>query len=145
MASFITDTLLGPGALVQDVLHVAYDKCLSRFALFIHASSLRNSSQSEGGAIMIMSLALFENEFLNIVSISFTSLVLNELIMVALEITTWYVSLSSSSSPNTPDTGGCRHVYMIISEVVTFFLYAVSLVFLPEYFGTPVVHNLGSR
>ena len=34
---------------------------------------------------------------------------------------------------------------MIISEVVTFFLYAVSLVFLPEYFGTPVVHNLGSR
>ena len=24
---------------------------------------------------------------------------------------------------------------MIISEVVTFFLYAISLVFLPEYFG----------
>lgn len=42
-----------------------------------------------GAAIMIMSLVLFENEFLNIVSISFTALVLNELIMVALEITTW--------------------------------------------------------
>lgn len=41
---------------------------------------------------MIMSLVLFENEFLNIVSISFTALILNELIMVALEITTWYVS-----------------------------------------------------
>lgn len=39
---------------------------------------------------MIMSLILFENEFLNIVSISFTALILNELIMVALEITTWY-------------------------------------------------------
>lgn len=39
---------------------------------------------------MIMSLILFENEFLNIVSISFTALVLNELIMVALEITIWY-------------------------------------------------------
>lgn len=39
---------------------------------------------------MIMSLVLFENEFLNIVAISFTSLILNELIMVALEITTWY-------------------------------------------------------
>ena len=38
---------------------------------------------------MIMSLILFENEFLNIVSISFTALVLNELIMVALEITIW--------------------------------------------------------
>jgi len=43
-----------------------------------------------GSAIMIMSLILFENEFLNIVSISFTALVLNELIMVALEITIWY-------------------------------------------------------
>ena len=43
-----------------------------------------------GAAIMIMSLVLFENEFLNIVAISFTALVLNELIMVALEITTWY-------------------------------------------------------
>lgn len=38
---------------------------------------------------MIMSLLLFENEFLNIVAISFTALVLNELIMVGLEITTW--------------------------------------------------------
>ena len=38
---------------------------------------------------MIMSLVLFENEFLNIVSISFSALILNELIMVALEITTW--------------------------------------------------------
>jgi len=41
---------------------------------------------------MIMSLLLFENEFLNIVAISFTALVFNELIMVALEITTWYAS-----------------------------------------------------
>ena len=39
---------------------------------------------------MIMSLILYENEFLNIVSISFTALILNELIMVALEITIWY-------------------------------------------------------
>ena len=38
---------------------------------------------------MLMSLILFENEFLNIVSISFTALVVNELIMIALEITTW--------------------------------------------------------
>ena len=45
---------------------------------------------------MIMSLILFENEFLNIVSISFTALVLNELIMVALEITIWYGRYTSS-------------------------------------------------
>ena len=42
---------------------------------------------------MILSLMLFENEFLNIVAISFTALILNELIMVALEITIWYVRL----------------------------------------------------
>jgi phospholipid-translocating ATPase len=40
---------------------------------------------------MILALFLFENEFLNIVAISFTALILNELIMVALEITIWYV------------------------------------------------------
>jgi phospholipid-translocating ATPase len=51
-----------------------------------------HSTSAVGAAIMIMSLVLFENEFLHIVSISFTALILNELIMVALEITTWYVS-----------------------------------------------------
>jgi len=28
-----------------------------------------------------------------------------------------------------------RHVYMVIAEIVTLLLYAVSVVFLPEYFG----------
>ncbi|CDO76004.1 hypothetical protein BN946_scf184780.g11 [Trametes cinnabarina] len=74
----------------------------------------------QGAAIMIMSLVLFETEFLNIVSISFTALILNELIMVALEITTW-------------------HVYMVLSEIVTLFIYAVSMAFLPEYFDLTFV------
>ncbi|KAG8733388.1 putative aminophospholipid-translocase [Ceratobasidium sp. 423] len=74
----------------------------------------------QGGAIMIMSLLLFENEFLNIVAISFTALVLNELIMVALEITTW-------------------HLYMVIAEIVTLMLYAISIAFLPEYFDLSFV------
>lgn len=74
----------------------------------------------QGGAIMIMSLLLFENEFLNIVAISFTALVLNELIMVGLEITTW-------------------HIYMVIAEVVTLFLYVISIAFLPEYFDLEFV------
>jgi len=42
---------------------------------------------------MMMSLFLFENEFLNVVAISFTALIFNELIMVALEISTWLVPL----------------------------------------------------
>lgn len=74
----------------------------------------------QGAAIMIISLVLFENEFLNIVAISFTALILNELIMVALEITIW-------------------HVYMIISEVVTLGIYAISMIFLPEYFDLSFV------
>jgi len=74
----------------------------------------------QGGAIMVMSLLLFENEFLNIVAISFTALILNELIMVALEITTW-------------------HAYMVASEIVTLFLYVISMAFLPEYFDLSFV------
>ncbi|KAI0651082.1 aminophospholipid-transporting P-type ATPase [Trametes meyenii] len=74
----------------------------------------------QGAAIMIMSLVLFEAEFLNVVAISFTALILNELIMVALEITTW-------------------HVYMVLSEIVTLFIYAVSMAFLPEYFDLSFV------
>ncbi|KAI0056859.1 phospholipid-translocating P-type ATPase [Artomyces pyxidatus] len=74
----------------------------------------------QGAAIMIISLVLFENEFLNIVAISFTALILNELIMVALEITIW-------------------HYYMVISEIVTLIIYATSMVFLPEYFDLSFV------
>ncbi|KIM81989.1 hypothetical protein PILCRDRAFT_97552 [Piloderma croceum F 1598] len=74
----------------------------------------------QGAAIMIMSLVLFENEFLNIVAISFTALVINELIMVALEITTW-------------------HIYMVISEIVTLLFYVISIAFLPEYFDLSFV------
>ncbi|KAG5645131.1 hypothetical protein DXG03_006848 [Asterophora parasitica] len=77
----------------------------------------------QGAAIMIMSLVLFENEFLHIVSISFTALILNELIMVALEITTW-------------------HIYMVISEVATLFFYVISIAFLPEYFDLSFVVSL---
>jgi phospholipid-translocating ATPase len=77
----------------------------------------------QGAAIMIMSLVLFENEFLNIVAISFTALVINELIMVALEITTW-------------------HIYMVISEIATLLIYVISMAFLPEYFDLSFVVNV---
>ncbi|SCV73005.1 BQ2448_6930 [Microbotryum intermedium] len=77
----------------------------------------------QGGTIMIASLVLFESEFLNIVSISFTALVLNELIMVAVEVTTW-------------------HTLMILSEVITLGLYVTSILFLPEYFDLNFVISL---
>ncbi|KAI8617551.1 protein transporter [Chytriomyces sp. MP71] len=62
----------------------------------------------QGGAIMLLSLLLFDNEFLHVVSISFTSLIFNELLMVAFEIHTW-------------------HTWMIYSEVATVVIYVASM------------------
>ena len=83
---------------------------------------------------MIMSLVLFENEFLHIVSISFTALILNELIMVALEITTWYIVFGPTYNILLLFCV-LRHIYMVVSEVVTLFFYVISVAFLPAYFG----------
>ncbi|GAA6043660.1 hypothetical protein NBRC10512_003740, partial [Rhodotorula toruloides] len=56
------------------------------------------------GDTMLLSLVLFEFEFLNIVSIWFSAVIANELAMVAVEITTWHlamvVNLSFVSSPS---------------------------------------------
>lgn len=65
---------------------------------------------------MYGALLLFEDEFIHIVAISFTSLILTELIMVALNIRTW-------------------HVLMILAELFSLGLYVLSLVVLHEYFG----------
>jgi len=51
-----------------------------------------------------------------LVSVSFTALVLNELVMIALEINTW-------------------HKYMIYAEITTFGSYFISIPFLGDYFG----------
>jgi hypothetical protein len=72
---------------------MADDQSLSRHAPFPYLRNCYSYDGALGAAIMIMSLVLFENEFLHIVAISFTALILNELIMVALEITTWYIPL----------------------------------------------------
>ncbi|KAF8922857.1 putative aminophospholipid-translocase, partial [Dissophora ornata] len=69
----------------------------------------------QGGMIMVLSILLHENQFVNIVSISFTALILNELLMVALEIETW-------------------NLLMILSEIVTLIIYGGSMAYLPTYF-----------
>lgn len=70
----------------------------------------------QGGAIMVLSILLFEDEFIHIVAISFTALICNELLMVALEINTW-------------------HRWMVLAEVVTVLVYFGSMWILPTYFG----------
>ncbi|QLG73857.1 hypothetical protein HG535_0F03680 [Zygotorulaspora mrakii] len=62
-------------------------------------------------------------DFNKMVAISFTSLVLNELIMVALEINTWNKT-------------------MIITELVTLGLYIVSIPFLSDYFDLSYIVKL---
>ncbi|KAI8927668.1 hypothetical protein BC831DRAFT_451768 [Entophlyctis helioformis] len=69
----------------------------------------------QGGAIMMLAIWLFEDEFVRVVSISFTALVFNELLMVALEISTW-------------------HPYMIYSQLGTVAVYVGSMWLLPSYF-----------
>lgn len=61
-------------------------------------------------------MLLFESEFVHIVAISFTSLILTELLMVALTIQTW-------------------HWLMIVGELLSLACYVASLVFLHEFIG----------
>ena len=65
---------------------------------------------------MFGALLLFEDEFIHVVSISFTALVLTELIMVALTIRTW-------------------HWLMVLAELVSLIIYLLSLVILHDFFG----------
>ncbi|XP_048219489.1 probable phospholipid-transporting ATPase IIB isoform X7 [Perognathus longimembris pacificus] len=70
----------------------------------------------QGGILMYGALVLFESEFVHVVAISFTALVLTELLMVALTIRTW-------------------HWLMVVAELLSLGCYVASLAFLNEYFG----------
>lgn len=74
----------------------------------------------QGGVIMLLAIFLFNQSLYQVISITFTALILTELINVAFEIHTW-------------------HWMMIVSEIVTLIIYVVSIAFLPEYFGMPFV------
>ncbi|XP_016134727.1 probable phospholipid-transporting ATPase IIA [Sinocyclocheilus grahami] len=71
----------------------------------------------QGSIIMYGALLLFESEFVHIVAISFTSLILTELLMVALTVQTW-------------------HWLMIVAELLSLACYIASLVFLHEFIDT---------
>uniref|UniRef100_H3CB74 P-type ATPase C-terminal domain-containing protein n=1 Tax=Tetraodon nigroviridis TaxID=99883 RepID=H3CB74_TETNG len=69
----------------------------------------------QGGILMYGGLVLFESEFVHVVAISFTALILTELLMVALTIRTW-------------------HWLMMMAEFFSLACYLASLAFLNEYF-----------
>ncbi|KAJ8962844.1 hypothetical protein NQ318_001244 [Aromia moschata] len=76
----------------------------------------------QGGVIMYGALLLFEDEFIHIVAISFTSLILTELIMVALNIRTW-------------------HYLMVLAELFSLGLYGLSLIVLHDYFDSEFIRT----
>jgi len=65
---------------------------------------------------MYGALLLFDDEFIHIVAISFTALILTELVMVALTARKW-------------------HMIMILGELVSLGLYIASLAIFHEFFG----------
>ncbi|MGH0134371.1 UNVERIFIED_CONTAM: hypothetical protein FKN15_060747 [Acipenser sinensis] len=74
----------------------------------------------QGGILMYGALLLFESEFVHVVSISFTALILTELLMVALTIRTW-------------------HWLMVLGEFLSLGCYVASLAFLNEYFDVAFI------
>ncbi|XP_017858404.1 PREDICTED: probable phospholipid-transporting ATPase IIB isoform X2 [Drosophila arizonae] len=69
----------------------------------------------QGGVIMYGALILFVDEFIHIVAISFSALIMTELIMVALTVRTW-------------------HRLMVLAELFSLALYLISLAVLHDYF-----------
>ena len=78
-----------------------------------------------GGVIMYGALLFFEDEFINIISISFTALILTELIMVALSVETW-------------------HSIMMMAEIVSLFFYLLTVIICYDYFGKFFRHLFSS-
>ncbi|XP_037661589.1 probable phospholipid-transporting ATPase IIB isoform X4 [Choloepus didactylus] len=70
----------------------------------------------QGGVLMYGALVLFESEFVHVVLISFTALILTELLTVALAVRTW-------------------HWLMVLAEFLSLGCYVASLAFLNQYFG----------
>merc|ERR1711981_876571 len=76
----------------------------------------------QGGILMFGAVVLFDDEFIHIVSISFTALILTELIMIALTVRTW-------------------HWAMIVAEVTSLAVYLISVILYPAGFDILFMSN----
>ncbi len=64
---------------------------------------------------MVLSIYLFEDRFVNVVSITFTALILSQYLNVAIEIQKW-------------------HYLMVCAQLMSLLLYLLSMFLLPAYF-----------
>jgi len=76
----------------------------------------------QGGVIMYGALLLFDDEFIHIVAISFTALILTELVMVALTARKW-------------------HLIMILGELASLVIYIASLAIFHEFFDSQFIRT----
>ncbi|XP_050684592.1 probable phospholipid-transporting ATPase IIB isoform X2 [Leptidea sinapis] len=76
----------------------------------------------QGGVIMYGALVLFEDQLIHIVEISYTALILTELIMVALTVTTW-------------------HKLMVVAELVSLLMYTATLLIFTTYFDGDFIRH----
>lgn len=76
----------------------------------------------QGGIIMYGALVLFKDDFIHIVGISFSALILTELLMVALTIQTW-------------------HRYMVLAELLSFAIYILSLLVFKDFFDDEFIRT----
>ncbi|XP_068628324.1 probable phospholipid-transporting ATPase IIB [Battus philenor] len=76
----------------------------------------------QGGVIMYGALVLFEDQLIHIVEISYTALILTELIMVALTVATW-------------------HRLMVLAELVSLAMYTATLLIFTTYFDADFIRH----
>ncbi|XP_013148439.1 PREDICTED: probable phospholipid-transporting ATPase IIB [Papilio polytes] len=76
----------------------------------------------QGGVIMYGALVLFEEQLIHIVEISYTALILTELIMVALTVATW-------------------HRLMALAELLSLAMYTATLLIFTTYFDADFIRH----
>lgn len=76
----------------------------------------------QGGIMMLLAIALFEQKIIRIQSITFTALILTELLMVGLEVSRF-------------------KFWMLASVILSLVIYFASIFFLPEYFDFSFVFS----
>lgn len=74
----------------------------------------------QGGVIMLLTILMFDSSLLHVVSITFTALILTELLMVCFEIQKW-------------------HYLMVVAQILSLVFYISSFYLLPTYFDVTFI------
>lgn len=77
----------------------------------------------QGGVIMYGAMLLFLDEFIHVVAITFTAVILTELLMLALTVHTW-------------------HWMMVVAELVSLSAYLMTLILCPQYFDEQFIQTM---